>query len=176
MILARRKNKQNPWMCRGTGWYKAKKPTCLQVKSARRSGYKRETQSLSVCPNPWVYHCVLVCLGATKISTMKILVLVLICLHLSEGVERYVWGLNLTVNFSPKGTSQARVEQRPSPADLVERQADPVLVPLTDNPGNQDLKWLDGWCASICVCVCVCKKVGWCFVSQEGRMYNIYNT
>lgn len=32
------------------------------------------------------------------------------------------------MNSSPKGISQARVEQRPSPTDLMERQADCVLV------------------------------------------------
>lgn len=90
---------------------------------------------------------------------MKILVLVLICLHLSEGVERCVWGFSLTVNFSPKGASQARVEQRPSPADLMERQADCVLVHEPKNHRDPRLE-MDDYDDDDAVCMCVCVSKG----------------
>lgn len=64
-MLAKWKNKQNPWKCRGTGCYEVEKSRCLEMKSAGRSGYKRGTRPPSVCPNTWVCHCVL-CVGENQ--------------------------------------------------------------------------------------------------------------
>lgn len=45
--------------------------------------------------------------------------------------------------FSPKAASEAGVEQRPSPADLMEKRADCVLVHEPQNHRDQRLKMDD---------------------------------
>lgn len=73
LMFARGKNRI--YACVGAqAGTKLGKPTCLVMKSARRSGYKRETQHPCACPNSWVCQCVLCVGGQWKISPRKILV------------------------------------------------------------------------------------------------------